>query len=48
MIELNMEKEIKNRLEVDSNWKNVTCNATQLQLAVTSLDKDEILSSTHH
>jgi hypothetical protein len=37
----------ENKLEVNSNQKTKTCNATQLQLAVTSLDKAEILSSTH-
>jgi hypothetical protein len=37
----------ENKLEVNSNRKTETCNATQLQLAVTSLAKAEILSSTH-
>jgi hypothetical protein len=36
----------ENKLEVNSNQKTVTCNATQLQLTVTSLAEVEILSST--
>jgi hypothetical protein len=28
MLELNFEEQIKNKLEVNSNRKNVTCNAT--------------------
>jgi hypothetical protein len=28
MIELNFEEQIKNKLEVNSNRKNITCNAT--------------------
>jgi hypothetical protein len=46
MIELNLKNKLK-KLEVNSNLKNVTRNATQLQLAVTSLSEIEILRSTH-
>jgi hypothetical protein len=47
MNELNFEKQTKNKLEVNSNWKIVPHNDTQLQLAVTSLFEIEILSFTH-
>jgi hypothetical protein len=46
MIELNFEKQIENKLEVNSNWKTVTRNVTQLQLAITSLFEIKILSFT--
>jgi hypothetical protein len=45
MNELNFEKQIENKLEVNSNRKKiVTRNVTQLQPAVTSVFKTEILS----
>jgi hypothetical protein len=48
MIELNFEKkQIENKLEVNSNRKNVTHNVAQFQLAVTFLAKVKILSYTH-
>jgi hypothetical protein len=47
MIELNLEKQIENKLEVVSNRKNTTCNAIQLQLVVTYLAEVKILSCTH-
>jgi hypothetical protein len=46
MIELSFEEQIENKLEVNSNRKTVTRNATQLQLAVTSLSEIKILHST--
>jgi hypothetical protein len=46
MIELNLKNKSK-KLEVNSNQKNVTRNATQLQLAITSLAEIEILRCTH-
>jgi hypothetical protein len=46
MIELNLKNKSK-KLEVTSNWKNVTCNATQIQLAITSLSEIKILRSIH-
>jgi hypothetical protein len=46
MIELNFEEQIENKLEVNSNRKTVTRNATQLQLVVTSLSEIRIQSST--
>jgi hypothetical protein len=48
MIELNFEEQIKNKLEVNSNQKNVTHNAAQIQLAVTSLSEIKILRFTHY
>jgi hypothetical protein len=47
MIELSFEEQIENKIEVNSNRKTVTRNATQLQQAVTSLSEIEILRSTH-
>jgi PIN domain nuclease of toxin-antitoxin system len=47
MIELNFEGQIENKLEVNSNRKNIICNATQIQLAVASLFEIKILSSNH-
>jgi hypothetical protein len=44
---VNFEEQIENKLEVNSNQKNVTHNVTQLQPALTFLSEIEILRSTH-
>jgi hypothetical protein len=44
---VNFEEQIENKLEVNSNRKNVTHNVTQLQPALTFLSEIKILRSTH-
>jgi hypothetical protein len=44
---VNFYEQIENKLEVNLNQKNVTCNATQIQLDVTFLSEIKILRSTH-
>jgi hypothetical protein len=47
MNELNFEKQIENKLEVNSNWKIVTHNVTKIQPAITSLCEVKILRFIH-
>jgi hypothetical protein len=42
-----LERQIENKFEVNSNHKTVTRNATQFQPAVTFLSEIKILRSTH-
>jgi hypothetical protein len=47
MIELNFEGQNENKLEVNSNRKIITRNATKHQLVITFLFDVEILRSSH-
>jgi hypothetical protein len=44
---VNFEEQIENKLEVNSNRKTITRNATQIQPVVTCLSEIKILRSTH-